>query len=74
MAWWPVLKQATDLWQRDYVTAPSDQNERAQLDFLAGQAAMFYSGSFLRPTLESEDLPFEYGTFTFPEVSSDTYE
>lgn len=74
MAWWPVLKQATDLWRRDYITAPSEQNELAQLDFLAGQAAMFYSGSFLLPTLEGEDLPFEYGTFTFPEISADTYE
>lgn len=71
MSWWPVFKAATDFWQRDYLTAPAEDNDRAEQDFFAGKAAMYYSGSWLPSKLESAAVPFEWDIFPFPQITSD---
>ncbi len=70
MSWWPVFKQATDTWQRDYITAPSEDNDRAEQDFFAGKAAMYYSGSWLPSKLDSAAVPFQWDIFPFPQITA----
>ena len=69
MSWWPVFKQATDTWQRDYLTAPAEDNDRAEQDFFAGKAAMYYSGSWLPSKLDSAAVPFQWDIFPFPQIT-----
>jgi raffinose/stachyose/melibiose transport system substrate-binding protein len=66
LSWWPVFKQFTDYWQPRFVDQPPENADAALQAFLDGEAAMYYSGTFLVNTLREAEIDFEYGTFSFP--------
>ncbi|MEF2277230.1 extracellular solute-binding protein [Deinococcus sp. YIM 134068] len=66
MAWWPVMKQFTDYWTRDYITQNPDKNYDAFQDFVAGKVAMIYEGSYKPGEMRDAGVKFKVGAFNFP--------
>lgn len=72
MAWWPIFKQATDYWMQEYLNQALETSSMKMLqDFVAGKAAMFYSGSWTPNDLKVRNTPFEWGAFSFPVLTPD---
>lgn len=75
MAWWPVFKQLTDTWNQDLLAQPADTASEQMLDsFVAGEGAMFYSGSWIPNQLALRDLSFELQSFSFPALDAEVSE
>lgn len=75
MAWWPIFKQFTDTWEQDLLAQPADTASEQMLDaFVAGQGAMFYSGSWIPNQLALRDLSFELQSFSFPVLDAEVSE
>lgn len=72
LGWWPVFKEFTDYWVKDYLTQPPDNNTVAQQDWVAGKAALFYSGSWLPNELRTAPTDFRYNAFNFPRLSPES--
>ncbi|WP_161884190.1 ABC transporter substrate-binding protein [Deinococcus alpinitundrae] len=69
MAWWPLFKQFTDYWQRDYIPQNPDKNFDAFQDFVAGKVAMIYEGSYKPNEMRDAGVKFNIGAFNFPVLS-----
>ncbi|MFC5651068.1 ABC transporter substrate-binding protein [Paenibacillus solisilvae] len=71
MGWWPIFKQLTDTWKKDYLTAdPAVVGTNARNDFLAGKTAIFYDGSWLPNNAMDAKIKFNLGSFNFPVLSA----
>ncbi len=66
MAWWPVFKQFTDSWNKDYLTQDPDKNFDAFQDFVAGKTALIYEGSYKPGEMRDAGVKFGIGAFNFP--------
>ena len=72
MAWWPLYKQLTDFWVQDYISQPLETAaEQMRNDFVAGKAAMYYSGSWKPNELKELNIEFELESFSFPTLTTD---
>jgi raffinose/stachyose/melibiose transport system substrate-binding protein len=71
MGWWPIFKEFTDTWVADYIPQSPSNNAAAFQDFVAGDAAMVYSGSWVPNDLRDAGSPFPYGVFNFPPLGAD---
>jgi raffinose/stachyose/melibiose transport system substrate-binding protein len=71
MGWWPVFKQLTDTWKKDYLTAePGIVSNNARNDFLAGKTAILYDGSWLPNNAATAGIKFNLASFNFPVLSA----
>ncbi|MBM7567740.1 ABC transporter substrate-binding protein [Paenibacillus sacheonensis] len=71
MGWWPMFKQLTDTWKKDYLTGdPGVVGANARNDFLAGKTAIFYDGSWLPNNAADAAVKFEIGSFNFPVLTA----
>ena len=66
MAWWPVFKQFTNYWNKDYLTQNPDKNFDAFQDFVAGKTALIYEGSYKPGEMRDAGVKFGIGAFNFP--------
>lgn len=71
MGWWPIFKTFTDTWVPDYLPQSPNNQPAAFQDFIAGEAAMVYSGSWAPNDLRDAGSPFPYGAFNFPELGTE---
>ncbi len=69
MAWWPLFKQFTDYWVKDYLSQDPDKNYDAFQDFVAGKVAMIYEGSYKPNEMKAAGVTFPIGAFNFPVLS-----
>ncbi|GGJ56057.1 extracellular solute-binding protein [Deinococcus roseus] len=68
MAWWPILKEFTDYWNKDFFTTlPFNSADTSIQDFIGGRAAMIYNGSWTGPQLNQAGMKWE--AFNFPLVN-----
>jgi len=71
MGWWPIFKELTDTWKKDYVSAePAIAGTNARNDFLAGKTAILYDGSWLPNNALEANAKFNLASFNFPVLSS----
>ncbi|MCQ6559558.1 ABC transporter substrate-binding protein [Paenibacillus mendelii] len=71
MAWWPLFKQLTDTWKKDYLTSePGIVANSAKNDFLAGKTAIIYDGSWVPNNVKDANVTFELASFNFPVLST----
>lgn len=69
MSWWPVMKQFTDTWPKDYLTADPAKNYDAFQDFVGRKEAMLYEGSYKAREMQDAGIKFPVGTFNFPRLT-----
>ncbi|WP_216324153.1 ABC transporter substrate-binding protein [Deinococcus aestuarii] len=69
MSWWPVMKQFTDTWPKDYLTADPAKNYDAFQDFVGQKEAMLYEGSYKVREMLDAGVKFPVGAFNFPKLS-----
>ena len=70
MSWWPLFKQLTDTWPRDYLTLDVGKNYDAfNQDFVGGRAAMAFEGSYSIRALQDLGAQFGVGAFNFPSLT-----
>jgi len=71
MAWWPIFKQLAGYWDQQYLTQDtSTSDEPTRQEFISGQAAIYYSGSWIPNYLKTAKVAFNWGTFPFPVLST----
>lgn len=71
MGWWPMFKDLTDTWKKDYITGdPGVVASSARNDFLAGKTAIHYDGSWLPNNAKDANVAFALGSFNFPTLST----
>ncbi|UVI31062.1 ABC transporter substrate-binding protein [Paenibacillus spongiae] len=71
MGWWPMFKELTDTWKKDYLTAdPGVAANSARNDFLAGKTAIMYDGSWLPENAKDANINFELASFNFPVLTA----
>jgi raffinose/stachyose/melibiose transport system substrate-binding protein len=71
LAWWPIFKEFTATWAPEYLTQPPENADAAFQDFVAGKAAMYYSGSWLPYDLRAAKANFVYSAFNFPVLGTE---
>ncbi len=71
MGWWPIFKQFSDFWPKNYLAQPLDNADKAFQDFANGQAAIYYTGSWAFNDLRDAGVNFEVGVFNFPLIGSE---
>ena len=69
MSWWPTMKQFTDTWPRDYLTADPGKNYDAFQDFVGQKEAMLYEGSYKTREMLDAGVKFPVGAFNFPRLT-----
>lgn len=72
IGWWPLFQELAQYYVPDYLVQPSDANSAAEQDFIGGRAAMYYSGSWFPNNLRAAEVPFEFGSFSFPSLMGAT--
>lgn len=68
LSWWTTFKDLAQYYLPDYLVQPPDSNSAAAQDFIGGNAAMYYSGSWFPNELRAAEVPFEFGSFNFPSL------
>lgn len=75
IGWWPIFKQLTDLGGGEFVAQdPGAVSEEIQNEFATGNAAIFYSGSWIPRNLQTVGIEFELGAFNFPVLTPEEAE
>ncbi|UQN10104.1 ABC transporter substrate-binding protein [Deinococcus sp. QL22] len=69
MSWWPVMKQFTDTWPKDYLTADPSKNYDAFQDFVGQKEAMLYEGSYKTREMLDAGVKFPVSAFNFPRLT-----
>jgi len=69
MSWWPVFKQFTDYWDKDYLTLAPEKNYDAFQTFVGGKEALLYEGSYKTREMQDAGIQFPVGAFNFPKLS-----
>ncbi|SEJ72872.1 raffinose/stachyose/melibiose transport system substrate-binding protein [Deinococcus reticulitermitis] len=69
MSWWPLMKQFTDTWPKDYLTADPAKNYDAFQDFVGQKEAMLYEGGYKVREMQDAGVKFPVGTFNFPKLT-----
>ncbi len=65
MALWPILKDFSQYWQKDFTGSDSNGNG-PKLAFIAGKVAMYFDGSWAARQIQSAKPDFQWGTFSNP--------
>lgn len=65
MAMWPLIKQFSNYWQKDF-TGGDSNGLGPQIDFLTGKVGMYFDGSWAARQIKSANPKFKWGSFPDP--------
>ena len=69
MSWWPVFKQFTDYWDKDYLTLAPEKNYDAFQTFVGSKETLIYEGSYKTREMQEAGVSFPVGAYNFPRLS-----
>ena len=74
LAWWPIMKEQVDNYMpADSISAASTRTT-IQTQFLSGDIAMIWEGSWAPNDFAAANISFEVGSFPFPYMTSESSE
>lgn len=74
MAWWPIMKEQVDNYMPADAVSAASTRDTILSQFLTGQIAMIWEGSWGPNDFEAAGIEFEVGSFPFPYMTQESSE
>ncbi len=74
IAWWPIMKEQVDNYMPEGAVSAASTRDTIQSQFLSGQIAMLWDGSWAPNNFAAANVSFEIGSFPFPYMTKESSE
>ena len=74
LAWWPIMKEQVDKYMPADAISAASTRDTIQTQFLSGDIAMIWEGSWAPNNFAAANVSFEVGSFPFPYMTQESSE